>query len=192
LGDLEAAAGLMRKNLPIMKQAIEEGFDIVTPIPSCTLMFKQELPLMFPDDADVQQVRKHLFDPFEYLSHRHRDALFNTDFKQGLGKVAYHVPCHQRVQNIGPKTRDILALIPDTQINMIERCSGHDGTYGVRSETYEAARKIARPVVSRIEKTKPDRVTSDCPMAAEHLELGLQSGQPPLHPMSLLRQAYGI
>jgi glycerol-3-phosphate dehydrogenase subunit C len=192
LGDLASAAKLMKKNIPIMKQAIEEGFDIVTAIPSCTLMFKQELPLMFPEDPDVQQVRQYLFDPFEYLSHRHRGDLLDTNFKNGLGKIAYHVPCHQRVQNIGPKTRDILALIPNTEISMIERCSGHDGTYGVRNETYEAARKIARPVVNRIKKTEAERVTSDCPMAAEHLQLGLQLGQKPLHPMTLLRQAYGI
>jgi Fe-S oxidoreductase len=192
LGDLESAARLMELNIPIMKQAIDDGYDIVTPIPSCTLMFKQELPLMFPDNPDVQRVRQHLFDPFEYLSHRHRGELLKTEFKSGFGKLAYHVPCHQRVQNIGPKTRDILALIPDTEIQLIERCSGHDGTYGVRSETFEAATKIARPVVNRIKKFEADRVTSDCPMAGEHLELGLQSGRPPVHPLSLLREAYGI
>ena len=84
--------------------------------------------------------------------HRHKAGLLNTEFKQELGKVAWHVPCHQRVQNIGPKTRDVLALVPGTEIEIIERCSGHDGTYGVRAGTYERSQKIARPVISRVQK----------------------------------------
>jgi Fe-S oxidoreductase len=88
-------------------------------------MFKQELPLMYPDDPDVQKVKANIYDPFEYLVHRHKAGLLNIEFKQPLGKVVWQVPCHQRVQNIGPKTRDVLALVPDTQVEMIERCSGH-------------------------------------------------------------------
>ena len=92
-------------------------------------MFKQELPLMFPDDALVQKVREHMFDPFEYLMLRHKAGLLRTDFTRALGNVSYHVPCHLRVQNIGLKTRDLLRLVPGTTLDVIERCSGHDGTY---------------------------------------------------------------
>ena len=95
-------------------------------------MFKQELPLMFPDDADVQEVQARIFDPFEYLMLRHKAGKLKTDFKTQLGKVSYHVPCHQRVQNIGLKTRDVLKLVPGHQVDAIERCSGHNGTYGVK------------------------------------------------------------
>ena len=192
LGDLDSAARLKQHNIPMLLSAIDQGYDIVTPIPSCTLMFKQELPLMFPDDADVQRVKMHMFDPFEYLAHRHKAGVMNTDFSQGVGKIAYHVPCHQRVQNIGPKTRDVLKLIPGVEIDMIERCSGHDGTYGVRKETYELSVKIARPVVNRVTKAAPDHVSSDCPMAAAHLAHGMQGQVNPEHPLTLLRIAYGI
>ena len=84
-----------------------EGYAIVTAVPSCTLMFKQELPLMFPDDADVKAVQEAMFDPFEYLIARHKDGLLKTDFKAALGKVSYHVPCHGRVQKIGRKTEEM-------------------------------------------------------------------------------------
>jgi glycerol-3-phosphate dehydrogenase subunit C len=100
-------------------------------------MFKQELPLMFADDAAVKRVAEHIFDPFEYLMLRHAAGLLKTEFKTSLGKVAYHVPCHLRVQNIGLKTRDVLRLVPDTTVDVIERCSGHNGTYGVKSEYRE-------------------------------------------------------
>ena len=132
LGDLQAVADLKSKNVPQLVSMIDRGYDIVAPIPSCVLMFKQELPLMFPDDPAVALVRDNIFDPFEYLALRHKAGELRTDFKRSLGKIAYHVACHLRVQNLGLKTRDILQLVPDTTVEPIERCSGHDGTYGVK------------------------------------------------------------
>ncbi len=192
LGDLDSIARYSQANLPVLAQAVREGWDITAPIPSCVLMFRQEIPLLFPDDAEVQRVRRAIFDPFEYLMHRHRAGLLDTHFEQRLGKVAYHAPCHQRVQNIGPKTRELLALIPGTQIEAVERCSGHDGTYGVRDATYERSMSIARPVVARFKQAGPDHVASDCPMAGEHLAHGIDRARHSVHPISLLRHAYGI
>jgi glycerol-3-phosphate dehydrogenase subunit C len=176
----------------VLAQLVDAGYDLVAPVPSCALMFRQELPLMFPEDPDVAKVRDAFFDPFEYLALRHRDGKLNTDFSQGLGKVVWHVPCHQRVQNIGPKTRDILSLVPDTEIETVERCSGHDGTYAVKKEFHEISMKICRPVVGRVEKAEPDHYTSDCPMAGHQIENGLKNGKAPEHPLTLLRQAYGL
>ncbi|HXD84530.1 MAG TPA: heterodisulfide reductase-related iron-sulfur binding cluster, partial [Rudaea sp.] len=114
LGDLQSVEKYKKQNSPVLAAAIRDGWDITATIPSCVLMFKQELPLMFPDDADVQLVKRHIFDPFEYLWQRHQTGLLKTDFPNALGKIAYHAPCHQRVQNIGPKTRDVLNLVPGT------------------------------------------------------------------------------
>lgn len=192
LGDLESVAKAKDANIPVLAKLVDEGWDIVAPVPSCALMFKQELPLMFPDDQQVLKVRDAMFDPFEYLMLRHKESKLKTDFKQPLGKVAYHVACHQRVQKIGMKTRDILQLIPDTTVEAIERCSGHDGTYAVKKEFHEASMKIAQPVVNRVKKAEADHYGSDCPMAGHQIENGLRDGREPEHPMSLLRKAYGI
>jgi glycerol-3-phosphate dehydrogenase subunit C len=192
LGDLEAVAKLKEFNIPQLKQAIDAGYDIVAPIPSCVLMFKQELPLMFPEEADVQAVRLSVFDPFEYLMLRHSAGLLRTDFKTPLGKVSYHVPCHLRVQNIGLKTRDVLKLVPDTTIDVIERCSGHNGTYAVKKEFRDASMKIGKPVMQRVQNAHPDHYTSDCPMAGHQIESGLSEPKEPAHPLKLLRLAYGI
>jgi glycerol-3-phosphate dehydrogenase subunit C len=194
LGDLEQVARLKDFNVPHLKQAIDAGYDIVAPIPSCVLMFKQELRLMFPDDMDVQQIAKRIFDPFEYLMLRHRAGLLKTDFKTSLGKVSYHVPCHLRVQNIGLKTRDVLKLVPETTVDVIERCSGHNGTYAVKKEFRPASMKIGRPVMTRIENAKPAHYTSDCPMAGHQIQSGLQelADKEPEHPLKLLRLAYGL
>src|SRR5581483_206639 len=192
LGDLEGVAQLKEFNIPQLKRAIDAGFDIIAPIPSCVLMFKQELPLMFPQDAAVRAVQRRIFDPFEYLMLRHRAGLLRTDFKAPLGKISYHVPCHLRVQNMGLKTRDVLKLVPETTIEVIERCSGHNGTYAVKKEFRAASVKIGRPVVQRIESAKPDHYCSDCPMAGHQLESGLAQPREPEHPLKLLRAAYGI
>ncbi len=193
LGDLEAVARLKDENVPQLLRLVEQGYDIVAPIPSCVLMFKQELPLMFPEDEAVQRVRDRIFDPFEYLMLRHKAGLLRTDFKARLGKVSYHVPCHLRVQNIGLKTRDVLRLVPDTTVEVIERCSGHDGSYAVKSEFREASMKIAAPVIAKVAASNADYYSSDCPMAGHQIKSGLPDSRgQPTPPLQLLRIAYGI
>jgi Fe-S oxidoreductase len=192
LGDLEAVARAKEVNVPALAKMVDDGYDIVAPVPSCVLMFKQELPLMFPDDTQVQKVKKAIFDPFEYLMLRHKAGKLKTEFKTSLGKISYHVTCHLRVQNIGLKTRDLLQLVPNTQVEAIERCSGHDGTYAVKSEFHEVSMKIARPVVDRVKQAGADHYSSDCPMAGHQIENGLRDGRYPEHPLTLLRKAYGI
>jgi Fe-S oxidoreductase len=192
LGDLQSVDRFKQHNLPVLAAAVNEGWDIMAPIPSCVLMFRQEIPLMYPDEPDVRTLKRHIFDPFEYLMHRHKAGLLNTQFAKPLGRVAYHAPCHQRVQNIGPKTKELLSMIPGTELEFIERCSGHDGTYGIRNETYEVSMKIARPVSRRAEGFTPDIVASDCPMAADHIAHGMSEKKEAAHPISLLRRAYGL
>ena len=192
LGDLDTVEKYKNDNLPVLAALVKDGWDIVAPIPSCVLMFKQELPLLFPDDAEVQAVKRAIYDPFEYLMHRQAAGQFRTDFRHELGKVAWQVACHQRVQNIGPKTKQVLELVPGKQVTAIERCSGHDGTYGVKQATYDFARKIAKPVENRVKQAEAQHFTSDCVMAGAHIAHGLGDGREAEHPLSLLRRAYGI
>ena len=192
LGDFASVTAAKDANIPELARLVDDGWDIVAPVPSCVLMFKQELPLMFPDDPDVAKVRDAIFDPFEYLMQRHKEGKLRTDFKNRLGKISYHVACHLRVQNLGLKTRDVLALVPGTEIEPIERCTGHDGTYAVKVEFHETSMKICRPVVSRVQAAGADHYSSDCPMAGHQIENGLKNGKKPEHPLSLLRHAYGI
>jgi glycerol-3-phosphate dehydrogenase subunit C len=192
LGDLKKVESLKDANLPTFLEAIDAGYDIMAMVPSCVLMYKQEVPLMFPGDEDVARIKAAFFDPFEYLMLRHKSGLARTEFTHGLGKVAYHAACHQRVQNIGMKTRDFLSLIPDTEVAYIDRCSGHDGTYAVKSETYEHAMKIARPVVRRVNDAAADTFGSDCPMAGRIIAHGMEGSGEAEHPVSMVRRAYGV
>jgi Fe-S oxidoreductase len=197
LGDFANVEKAKDANIPVLAPLARAGYAILTPVPSCTLMFKQELPLMFPEDTDTAAVRDAMFDPFEYLVARERDGLLDKGFKRPLGQVSYHIPCHSRVQNIGQKTREALEWIPGTAVNTVERCAGHDGTWGVKREFYDDSMKIGKPVFGRMAEPAPDVVSSDCPIAGRRIAEGIeQSGEAGKvrkeHPLSLLRFAYGL
>ncbi len=193
LGDLEAVARSKDANIPVLARLAREGYAILTAVPSCALMFKQELPLMFPGDADVAAVAEAMFDPFEYLVSRHKDGLLKTGFSQPLGKVSYHVPCHLRVQNMGQKTRELLEMVPGTKVTTVERCAGHDGTWGVKKEYFENSMKIGRPVFRQMAESAPDYVSSDCAIAGRHILQGMgATAARKEHPITLIRMAYGL
>jgi glycerol-3-phosphate dehydrogenase subunit C len=199
LGDLDSVEQSWKANIPVLAKYAKEGWAIVSAIPSCTLMFKQELPLMFPQDADTQAVKEAMYDPFEYFIARHKDGLLKTDFKAALGKVSYHIPCHGRVQNIGRKTEEMFKLIGQTvevKLNTVERCSGHAGTYGVKTPYHPVAMKIGKPVFRSMAKDEPDVISSDCALAGHHIAQGMAALGTPAkalqHPLSLVRQAYGL
>ncbi|TPB76490.1 Fe-S oxidoreductase [Burkholderia pseudomallei] len=195
-GNLEGVAAKKAANIPVLARHAREGHALIGAIPSCVLMYKSELPLMFPDDADVRAVADAFWDPFEYMIARHRDGLLKTDFKHELGVVSYHVPCHARVQNIGRKAADALSLVPGTKGKVVERCSGHAGTFGVKREFHAQALKIGAPVFNAIAEQAPDYMSSDCALAGHHIEegIGAKGVEPPpfAHPITLLRRAYGI
>jgi Fe-S oxidoreductase len=201
LGDLEGVQRLKEANIPQLARLAREGYAILAAIPSCTLMYSKELPLLFPGDEDVRLVSEAMWDPFDYLAARRRDGLLRTDFPRPLGKVAYHVPCHGRVQNLGRKTEEVLRWIPETTVATTERCSGHAGTWGVKQEYHATAMKIGRPVVRAMAQAAPDFISSDCQLAGHHIEQGLAelpaearpARAPELaHPITLLRMAYGL
>ena len=199
LGDLDGVARHKQANMPLLARYAQEGWAIVSAVPSCTLMFKQELPLMFPDCADTQAVKEAMFDPFEYFIARHKDGLLKTDFKTALGRVSYHIPCHGRVQKIGKKTEEMFKLVGskvEVTLNTVERCSGHAGTYGVKTATHPVAMKIGKPVFKAMAQGQPDVISSDCPMAGHHIAQGMkQAGTPAKalqHPLTLVRLAYGL
>ena len=200
LGDLASVNASKEANIPVLARYAREGYAILAAVPSCALMFKQEIPLMYPLDADVQGVKDAMWDPFEYLMQRKRDGLLKTEFPVPLGKVSYQIPCHGRVQNIGRKTEEMLKMIPGTTLNTVERCSGHAGTFGVKKAHHQQAMKIGKPVFKAMATMKdgaqPDFISSDCPLGGHHIAQGFEVnglGAPELqHPLSLVAKAYGI
>lgn len=188
IGDLSSMKQKAAANLQPLRRMVDQGMDVIGLLPSCSLMIKKEYPALL-GGADASQVADHTYDFCEYLIRLHGEGRFSTDFKSGVGNLVYQIPCHLRDQNIGYKSRDLLALIPGTSVDVIERCSGHDGTWGVKAEHFETSMEIGSKLFQRVTATSASRVVSDCPLAGHQVTQG--TGRSVLHPAQILAMAYG-
>lgn len=194
-GDIAAVAAKAKNVAACFKPYIEQGYDIVALVPSCALMLKFEWPLIVRDHPEIQALSNSCFDLAEYL-------LSLDDLAGDIGPIAQtvnvHIACHARAQNMGHKGADLLRKIPDLTVKVIERCSGHGGSWGVMKENYEVALKLATPVARQVKRDGADIVTSECPLAGIHIGQAMDEmeGSPDVihlsHPIMLLAQAYGI
>jgi len=197
-GDIAAVADSARRVSAALKPWIDKGYDIISLVASCSLMLKFEWPLILPDNDDVKMLAKTTFDIDQYIV----DVAENEGLADGLaplpGGVTVHMACHARAQNLGQKAAAMLRLIPDTEIDVIERCSGHGGSWGVMKENFDVALKVGKPVARAAVKSGKAYLASECPLAAEHimqgmaLEDGAGPAQPPRHPIELLALSYGL
>ncbi|HEY1632585.1 MAG TPA: heterodisulfide reductase-related iron-sulfur binding cluster [Rhizomicrobium sp.] len=199
LGKVTAQA---KKVSAALVKLIDEGYDIVTPTASCGLMLKFEWALIAPGDANVKRVAEATFDIDEYVV----DIAKKHGLPEGLKSlpegVTVHLACHARAQNIGPKAAEMLKLIPETPVDVIERCSGHGGTFGVVKETRAPALKTGRPVFRAAAQQARGHIASDCPLAAQHILHNVKilndkdgkatPAKEPEHPIQIFARAYGL
>jgi Fe-S oxidoreductase len=188
-GAMDEARALVRDNVRSLAAAVREGRDIVAPGPTCSYMLKQEYPWLDGSD-EAKLVASHTADLFEYLARLHAGGQLNTEFRRSLGKVAYHVPCHLRAQNIGTKSADVLRAVPGAEVTVIERCSAVDGTWGFKKEYYQLSLSVAKPLFDAVRTAGTPTVATDCPLAA--LQIAQGTGTAPRHPVQVLAAAYGI
>ncbi len=189
-GDVEAARKNARKNVESLKGAAERGEKIVVPQPTCSYVLKHEYPLLVPGD-DAKKVAGATMDIFEYLASRKAEGTLNTDFPgKAPGRVAYQMPCHLRAQNMGFKTRDVLQTVPGTTVNVIEKCTAMDGTWGMKKEYFPISMQFAKKAADAMREGQPDVFSTDCSLSA--LQIEEASGRKPVHPIALLREAYGL
>jgi glycerol-3-phosphate dehydrogenase subunit C len=198
-GDIEQVARNAEKVAGEMREWIEKGYDIIAVVPSCALMLKFEWPLVLPGNEDVKLLSQSTFDITEYIVDIARKEGVAGGMTPLDGGVTLHLACHARAQNMGAKGADMLRLIPDTEVDVIERCSGHGGTWGVMEENFDTAMKVGRPVFRQGLKNGKAWVVSECPLASEHIRQGMDTakGDDPApsttaHPIKLMAMAYGI
>ncbi len=186
-GDVAAATVRARKNIASLARAVAAGYDVVVPGPTCSRMLKHEYPRLVPG-PETERVVTRVFDLSEYLMRLKQEGKLSVEFRTDLGKVAYHAPCHLRVQEIGFRARDLLRLVPGTTVELLERCAGMDGTWGLKHEYYEESLKVARPLLRELDASTPDIIVSDCPLAG--LQIEQARGQRVYHPVEALEAAY--
>jgi len=197
-GDIADVAGRAKTVSQALKRYIDEGYEIIALVPSCALMLKFEWPLILPDDADVKRLAEHTSDISEYIVAIAKNEGLAPGLQALPGGVTVHLACHARAQNMGQKAAELLRLIPETKIDVVERCSGHGGSWGVMAGNFEVALKIGRPVARAAVTNANPFVASECPLAASHIMQGIErlAGDAPLpsqaHPVQLFARAYGL
>jgi Fe-S oxidoreductase len=187
-GAVKEAKALIADNARSLAQAVREGREIVVPGPTCSYMLKQEYPWL-DGSEDANLVAAHTRDLFEYLSGLHARGQLDTHFPQPPRKIAYQLPCHLRAQNLGTRSADVLRLT-GAEVETVERCSAVDGTWGMKKEYFQLSLKLADPLFKSIEAAQPDRVATDCPLAALQIHQG--TGRTAEHPIRILASAYGL
>ena len=175
---------------------VDQGYKVITLTASCGLMLKFEWPLLLPDDEGIKKLSKNTFDIDEYIV----DIANNEGLVEGLqeidGGVTVHHACHARAQNMGNKARDMLKLIPNVKIDVVERCAGHGGTFGVMKETHDMAIKVGKTTASTVKRKNNKYMASDCPLAGKHIKQLAEDtnivSDEALHPIELLAKSYRL
>jgi glycerol-3-phosphate dehydrogenase subunit C len=188
-GDITAAQEMIDFNTRSFRSSIDAGRTIVVPGPTCSYMMKQEYP-MLRDGEGTQKIAAATLDICEYLMKLHKEQKLLTDFQVPQGKISYHLACHLKAQNIGFKSKELMSLVPDTEVEMIQKCSAVDGTWGLKKEYFELSLKVARPLFDKIEKSQPATVVSDCALAGLQIQQG--TGRSFKHPIQVIHAAYGL
>jgi glycerol-3-phosphate dehydrogenase subunit C len=196
IGEVAQAAQTVSQAL---SQYIDQGYDIVAPVPSCALMLKFEWPLILPNDELVTKLSKATFDLSEYIVDISRKEGLAEGMQPIEGGVSFHVSCHSRAQNMGQKGAELLKLIPQTEISVVERCSGHGGAWGYKKDHFEIAMKVGKPAARQLYAAEKKHVVSECPLAGIHIEQEINSldgdankPQRAAHPIVLMARAYGL
>jgi glycerol-3-phosphate dehydrogenase subunit C len=188
-GAVDEAKALIRDNVKSLAAAVRDGCEIVVPGPTCSYMLKQEYPWL-DGSEDAKLVAENTRDLFEYLARLQAAGELDTNFTRPIGAVTYHVPCHLRAQSIGHKSADVLRAIPGASVNVVEKCSAVDGTWGFKKEYYELSLKLAKPLFDAITGAGAPTAATDCSLAALQIEQG--TGHRPKHPIEVLASAYGL
>ena len=199
-GDLERVAAKASAVAAALKSYVDDGYAIVVPVASCALMLKFEWPLIEPADANVLALANATYDATEYMVDISKDEGLASGLGPLQGGVTLHIACHARAQNMGRQAQMLLKAIPDTDITVVERCSGHGGAWGVMSENFEIAMKIGKPVFRQAAKADSAYVVSECPLARDHILQGMEiegkkiegAGKALRHPVQLLARSYGL
>ena len=210
-GDIAGVVENAEKTAQELCKWIDNGYEIVALVPSCAFMIKLEWPLLMPENPNIKRLSEHSFDIAEYIVSINRDEGLVEGLKPIGKNITLHMACHARAQNIGHKAAEMLRLVPNVEINVIERCSGHGGSIGVTRDFHETALKVGRPLVRRISEHEGNLVASECPLAAAHIMSGIDimhksdeassnnselKADDPLgrsyHPIELFAKAYGL
>jgi len=188
IGDLDSSIKKAKYNVDMMIDYVRNGYDVIVPVPTCALQLKHEYPLLLRT-PEAKELSEKVYEIGDYLFSLNQENLFNKDFKNPMGKIDYHIACHLKSLGVGYKSAALMRMIPNTKVRIVEICSGHDGTFGVKKDTFDMAVSVGKPLFENILNQKADLVVSDCPLAGNFIELN--TSRTVKSPIEVLSMAYG-
>ena len=188
IGDLDSSIRKAKYNVDMMIDYVRNGYDVIVPVPTCALQLKHEYPLLLRT-PEAKELSEKVYEIGDYLFSLNQENLFKKDFKNPMGKIDYHIACHLKSLGVGYKSAALMRMIPNTKVRIVEICSGHDGTFGVKKDTFDMAVSVGKPLFENILNQKADLVVSDCPLAGNFIELN--TSRTVKSPIEVLSMAYG-
>ncbi|MGC8649803.1 MAG: heterodisulfide reductase-related iron-sulfur binding cluster [Hydrogenobaculum sp.] len=188
IGDLDSSIKKAKYNVDMMIDYVRNGYDVIVPVPTCALQLKHEYPLLLRT-PESKELSEKVYEIGDYLFSLNQENLLNKDFKNSMGKIDYHIACHLKSLGVGYKSAALMRMIPNTKVRIVEMCSGHDGTFGVKKDTFDMAVSVGKPLFENIANQKADLVVSDCPLAGNFIELN--TSRAVKSPIEVLSMAYG-
>jgi glycerol-3-phosphate dehydrogenase subunit C len=188
-GDVTTAQKLARSNIAALLPWVRKGYKVLATNPTCSMMMRKEyVDLVGGEDAKALSAA--VMDPNEFLNTLRKEGKLDKNFKSSPGKVAYHVPCHLRAQNIGYRSRDMMEAVPGTEVDLVTECCSHDGTWAMKTEWFEMSLQAGKKAFDGMKSAAGDKgiMTTDCPLAAIQFEQA--TGVKPMHPLQVLARAY--
>ncbi len=190
-GNIEKVTKTVDRNIALLLPYVDAGMKIIAMSPSCSMMLRQDYAHYASDKSAAKRVMAAVMDPLEYLMKLHREKKITLEFPVSVGEtITYHLPCHLRVQNVGFNSRDLMKMIPGLKVNMVQQCSGHDGSWSSKKEYYQISLDVGKKLFKAIDKEKPSPVASDCSLAHLHIEEG--TGEHAKHPIEIIYKAMGL
>ncbi|MGD0076323.1 MAG: heterodisulfide reductase-related iron-sulfur binding cluster [Candidatus Binataceae bacterium] len=186
-GDVAFAQKQAAANVASMMPLVRQGYRIAAINPTCSLMMRKEYPNLLAGD-EVREFAAAVADTHELLYELRRANKFNRDFRSTPGRVGYHLPCHLKAQGIGPRSRDLMRMIPGAEIITVDACTAHDGTWAMKKEFFDLSQKWGDKAFSGMRGVEARVMATDCPLAAVQFEQAL--GTRPIHPIEILARAY--
>jgi Fe-S oxidoreductase len=190
-GDIENLRAQAAANIDRLLPFVRNGAKVVAINPTCSMMMRREYPELVTEDyrEKARELAAAVSDPSEFLWSIRNEPRFSTDFKSSPGSsVGYHAPCHLRAQAVGFKGRDLLRKIPGVVPKTVMECCGHDGTYAMKVEGFEASKRVGEKAFQGMKAADSEVWVTDCPLAA--IQFQQHAGTKPMHPMTVLARAY--
>ena len=191
-GDLNWAVRKMTLNVKKLYPFVKKGYKILAVNPTCSMTLKKEYASFLPKKWQEKglEISRNTMDLHEYLFEVKKDNDLNREFRSTPEKIGYHVPCHLRAQNIGYRSRDIMKLIPQADVQIVDECCGHNGNWAMKKENFELSLKVGKKAFDSLKEKGPDQLATDCPLAAIQIQQGMGSSQEPYHPIQILAKSY--